>query len=64
MMKIYYKQCERTGMWLWAWEESARLNVWGGVDSFDDIERRAGRMFPGQSIDLAPVTQIAPPSAG
>lgn len=58
VIKIYWKPNESLSKtafnWLWAWEESARMNIWGGSRSLEEILFRAERMFPGYIVELLP----------
>jgi hypothetical protein len=40
---IVYKPCENG--FIWAWEESAKRNVWGFCQSAKQMKEKAKRMF-------------------
>jgi hypothetical protein len=41
--KIFYKSDKES--FIWAWEESANVNVWGRALTLEEIKERAKKMF-------------------
>ena len=51
-IRIFYKPKTNDGIdgFNWAWEESANANIWGWDESFENIKKRAQRLYPDNEL--------------
>lgn len=51
---LYRKHPRLPNAWMFAWRESAAVNVWSVAYSLDEIRAESERMFPGKEVSVVP----------